>query len=487
MNPFLGAPASKKLITLIGICCGVVMCQIQSSGLSTLLPKAAEDVGNAELYPLASTLGGAVTVIVMPLYGWLGAKYPALKRMIIVIGFIVGAGVCLVRALAPNMFVIIAASLFWPIASASVYVISFSLIRDMYDRERAGVLLGLLATMLSVGMMVGAPLTGLLIDNFGWRIASHALWPFLLIAAALVFVGVKVSSEDAADMARDTGGFDLFGCIALALLLGGIILSLSLGASAGGQAMAPFGGMANNILIGCAVVGLAAFIGTVSKKGDQAILPVSALKNVNVVCLSLINVMTNASSMALFFFLPAYVMGVMKKSATEAALTVALMGVIGLVLGPIFGKWIAKARSGRGVATLGSIVRIGVTVLFLFLLAPTTSIWVVFALTFVAGVYNIQSMTLTSTAPQIQVPADLRVQGNSAIQMGQSVGAGVGMAIYTMIIAGNGVADGMPKALWVALGFAVVALVLGLFLRPLPDEAEGAAPKAAVAEQEAAS
>jgi predicted MFS family arabinose efflux permease len=300
--------------------------------------------------------------------------------------------------------------------------------------------------------------------------ASHALWPFLLAAAALVFLGVKVPAAAAAHLARRSGGFDVTGCVGFALFLGGIILCLSLGPSAQGEAFVPFGTPGNYALIAAAMVGLAVFLWAVRKKGDAAILPVGVLKNRNVLCLASINALLTASSMALFFFLPAYVRYVMGGSATQASLTTTIFAVVGLFLGPFLGKEIARARSARGVINLGTAVRIAVTVAFVFVLSAKTSIWLVFALMLVAGVYNIQNTATNSTAPQIMVPASQRVQGNSVIQLGQNVGSSIGMAVFTMLIAMRGVADGMPAALWVATGLAVVALVVAQFLRPMPVE-----------------
>ncbi|MDR2381966.1 MAG: MFS transporter [Bifidobacteriaceae bacterium] len=475
MNPFEKAPSSKKLMTFLGICAAMVVALFQSSGLSTVLPAAVADVGGQELYPLASTLGGAITVLTMPLFGWLGARYPAGKRTLLTASLVVGALVCFARALAPNMPVIIVTSLFWAFTSAGVYVISYTMIRDMYPPERAGVLLGTVATMSAVGTLAGPVVTGLLIDNFGWRMACHALWPPMMIAAAMVFFGVKVSAADAAPMARDTGKFDFLGCLAFVLFLGSIILVLSMGASASGSAFLPFGQIGSNLLIAASVVGLVVFVMVLKKKGDKAIVPIGALKNRNVAVLTGCNITLMASAMALYFFVPSYVLLVMKGTATQAALTIAATSLVGLVLGPIFGKWIGKTGSARGVLLLGTLVRLAVTVAFLLLLKPTASIWLVYVLMFLVGIYNIQATTMNSAAPQIQVPAEIRVQGNSVIQLGMTIGSSIGMAVYTLLIAMYGLEQGLTVSLIVALVLAVIGLFLGLLLRPLPKE--GATPE----------
>ncbi|MDR0591879.1 MAG: hypothetical protein LBG60_01200 [Bifidobacteriaceae bacterium] len=112
----------------------------------------------------------------------------------------------------------------------------------------------------------------------------------------------------------------------------------------------------------------------------------------------------------------------------------------------------AKARSARGLLTMGTLVRIAVTAAFLIFLAPTSSIWFVSGLMFVAGIYN-----------------------------SQNLGSSIGMAVYTMAIAMSGFAGGFRIALIVALCLAGVCLVLAQVLRPLHD-ADAPAPEPAQAQ-----
>jgi hypothetical protein len=48
----------------------------------------------------------------------------------------------------------------------------------------------------------------------------------------------------------------------------------------------------------------------------------------------------------------------------------------------------------------------------------------------------------------------------------------VGMVVYNFIISDPnlGIVNGLPIAFWVAIGTAAVALILGLFLKKLPEE-----------------
>jgi predicted MFS family arabinose efflux permease len=147
-----------------------------------------------------------------------------------------------------------------------------------------------------------------------------------------------------------------------------------------------------------------------------------------------------------------------------------MISVLGVFIGPILGSRIAKAKNARGVFTAGTIVRITVTVAIVFLLKPTTSILIVYGLMLVAGFYNSQHSVTFSTAPQIQIPEDIRVMGNSVVQLAMNIGGAFGLGAFSVIIAQKGVVDGMPIALIIATAAAAVALVIGLFLKPLGQE-----------------
>jgi MFS family permease len=443
-----------------------------SAGLSVILPAAAKDIGGETLFPLASTISGLISIAAMPLFGYYGAKNPAMKRILVAFGVFAGALVSFGRAVAPNMEFIVFISIFWGLVSAGIYVLGFSLIRDMYETEKAGVYLGLTGTMISVSMLAGPTLTGILIQTVSWRAACHVVWPVLTLAAVLIFFGVHVTKEEAEPFAVPSmKRVDLIGALGFVLFLGGIILSLSLGpkSSRPSAIEMPFGSLGNNIMITLAVIGLIILITMVKQKGDDAILPARVLKDRNTLCLTLINLFTNFSNMAVFFFVPTYVIYVMEKDVIWGGLATSAYSVLGLFLAPVFGRMIAKARNARTALNMGLSVRIVITLTFIFVLSPSTSLVTLYIMMLITGFYGSQNAAFVSTAPQVQLAPQIRVQGNAVFQLAQNLGSGVGMAVYTMIIGMKGPAAGLPLAFMVAVGAAAIALVITQFLVPLKE------------------
>ena len=338
------------------------------------------------------------------------------------------------------------------------------MIRDIYDSQKAGVYLGLVATFQSIGMLVGPAICGLLIDAGSWRTINHIVWPFLLAAGLLALLGVNVKKEEVRELARESA-FDFPGAICLVVFLASFILALSLGSS-----FAPFGSAVSNLLFLLAAAALVGLVLVIRKKGQDSILPVGVLKDRNTLSLSAANLCTNFSNMAVFFFIPTFALYVMKVSGTQAGLTTTLMSVAGLFMGPIYGKMIGKAGSAKKVYLAGTALRILVTLCLVLFLTEKTPLMVLYLLMFAAGFYSSCAGVVVALAPQIMIDPKLRVQSKSVIQISQNFGGSVGTAIYTLVIGTLGVAQGMKVAFIIALILAILAFVSGLPLKKLTAE-----------------
>jgi hypothetical protein len=82
-----------------------------------------------------------------------------------------------------------------------------------------------------------------------------------------------------------------------------------------------------------------------------------------------------------------------------------------------------------------------------------------------------QHSVTISAGPQIQITPEIRVMGNSVVQLAQNVGSAVGLAVFTSVIGAQGVENGIGTAFIIAAATATAALVFGLFLKPLEEKA----------------
>ena len=462
-NPFQAAPNGKKTIILVALFLGVFGSIFQSATLSTLLPVAAAEIGGMEYYSLVSSLGGPLGIAAMPLYGYLCARNASLKRPLFAGSLIVGAVIILTRAFAPNMIAIIIPAIAWGVVSGAIYVVGYGLIRDVFDPQKAGVYLGFVGTMQGVAMLAGPVIAGAVMDMFTWRLVCHIIWPFLMASGLLMwFGGVKLTKEEAAALSRTGGKFDFAGTIALFVLLMPLMLALSLGSS-----FAPFGSAASWGLFALAAVGLIALVLIMRAKKDGAIIPTSALADRNTISLAVSNFLTMFSNMAIFFFIPMYLLQVMGTTAAAAGLATSCLSIAPLFMSPIFGRMIGKARNARFVTSLGLVIRICVCLGCLAAVMLELPVYAFYVLMAIGGFYGTAQSVGYSVGPQVQIPEKIRMQGNSLVQVGQNFGSSVGVAIYTLFIGMFGIGQGMFVSFGVAAAAAAVALIFTLRLRPL--------------------
>lgn len=459
MNCFQNAPAIKKRLSLLAVFVMLFSSVLQSGTDSVILALAAAEIGGTEYYALAKSFSAVSAAILMPLFAYLGTKDPSSKRKLFILSAFAGAVCIFLRAIAMHMAIIVAAGVLHGLFSSGLYVVGYSIIRDIYDQKTAAKYLGLVVTMNSFGTLIGPIVSGVMIDMFGWRIVCHIIWIIAFVSGLLGIAGVKVTKEEAKELAVEMGAFDVSGTIFLSIFLGALSLFLALGSS-----LIPFGSMLSNVLLVASVVSLIGLIFVIRKKGKDCIVPAPVLKDRNTLILTIDSFLMNFSMVAIFFFIPSYILYVLNGTATQSSLTTTLMSIAGLFMGPIYSRMIGNSGNARGVLTIGMVLRIVIHAAFIFILGPSTSLLLIYVLMFVAGFYQSAHVSTMSTAPQIQLAADKRVQGNAMMQVTMALGSSIGSAVYSMVIAAQGIVDGLRTAFVVALIPAVIVLIISQFL-----------------------
>ncbi|MDR1248803.1 MAG: MFS transporter [Treponema sp.] len=463
-NPFQANPSGKKMTSVIAVYVVVVASIFVSSGASLVLPVAAREIGGGDIYSLAMTLSGAVGVALMPLYGYLGARNPAIRRPLFTVSLLVAAAVIFLRGIAPSMWVIVLPSVFLGMYGPSTYVLGYSTIRDMYDAKAAGTFLGVVGTMQGIGLLLGPAVSGLVVQNLGWRALNFIIFPVFALAALLMFFGCKVTKEETKHMAT-AGVFDSLGAVSVTMFLAALILFLSLGSRA------PYGSLPSNVLLAIALLGMVLLIVDIRKKGTAAFVPAPVLKDRNTLCLTIANFFGTFSAMACTFFLAPFIMTVMGQNAVSTSIVNSALAIAGLFMGPIIGRAIGKAGNARSIIMWGSgAYRLVLQIALFIALGPQTPIWIIYIIMFLAGFYSVAGGVAPAVGPQIQLRPEIRQQGNSIIQLGQNFGASVSIAVYTAVIASSGgIERGFKTSLIIAAGAAALIFFAGIPLKKLEE------------------
>src|SRR4051794_19365240 len=107
------------------------------------------------------------------------------KKMLLIIVGIYTIGIC-VAAVSTNFTVMIIARIMQGVG-ASMFAISFGIIRDKFEPEKLAVAQGIFSSMFSAGAVIGVAIGGNIINNFGW----HATFLLIIPIAILLFVAIS--------------------------------------------------------------------------------------------------------------------------------------------------------------------------------------------------------------------------------------------------------------------------------------------------------
>lgn len=145
-----------------------------------LLP-AAVDAGPTATGMLFASYAAAM-LLVTPIAGVLvDRRGPRLPMLIGLIGL---AGATLLFAIGGPYWLLLVARVLQGAAAGLAWVASLSLIAATVPLERRGIAMGMAMSMVSLGILVGPPIGGLLVESFG-----HVV-PFLLAAALAIVDGI---------------------------------------------------------------------------------------------------------------------------------------------------------------------------------------------------------------------------------------------------------------------------------------------------------
>ena len=168
----------KKLLLLAAMYLSAIGTMVFSGTDSVLLPKAAEQFGALDYYSVALPLSSIVTIVMMPLSGFLMARNPTIKIKLFVVEWLITVVGGIVMACAQNYAMIVLGMMLARMCFPAVYVCGFTIIRELYDAKQAGIYMGLMNTVMLASNIIVPTLGGAVVDGFGWR------WMYVIIAVS---------------------------------------------------------------------------------------------------------------------------------------------------------------------------------------------------------------------------------------------------------------------------------------------------------------
>jgi MFS family permease len=383
------------------------------------------------------------------------------KRLMLLVSLSGLALGCVLAAVAPNIWVLIAARVVQG-AGGGVLPLAFGIIRDTFPDDKVNTGVSRVAGLTAVGAGVGILLSGPVLDALGMR---WLFWVPLIVLVVVLVAAVRfVPHLEPTESSGRVNGI-------AALLLAGWLVALLFGISEGGD-----WGWGSARVLGLFVV--AVVLGAVwvryESRSANPLIDMRMMRMRGVWTTNLSALMTGVGMYSVMAFLPAFVQTPRSEgygfgaSVTGSALFILPMSVGMFVFG-LASTHVARAISAQLTLLIGSaLCGLGILELAVFHDEP----WQAYLACTIIGcgvgfAFSAMSMVIVSVVPPHQTGVASGMNANI-----RTIGGSLGSAVLASIVAGH-VASGatVPSESGYTIGFAVVAVATvlgGLFALLIP-------------------
>lgn len=349
---------SRKWYVMSAIAMGIFLATIDGSIVNVALPTLTTALDTSFATVQWVVLAYLLTVTTLQaIVGRLADMYG--RKALYNSGFVVFTIGSLLCGLSPTVGWLIAARVLQGVGGALTLALGLAIVTDAFPSSERGRALGIAGSIVSIGIVTGPTLGGVIIENLSWHWIFFVNVPVGIIGTYLAWRYIPRT--------KPPGGqtFDFAGAATLCIFLLGLLLGLTTGQSAGfisPQVLA---------LFGVAAFFLAAFV-ILEQRHPQPIIPPSLFANrtfrVNIITGLLVFV-----AMGLYVLIPFYLEKALLYGVQQVGL---LLSVLPLALGvtsPLSGVLSDRVGS-RPVSVLGLAVTAGAFLLLATLTAETTAV-----------------------------------------------------------------------------------------------------------------
>ncbi len=327
---------NAKWLVLAATALGAFLGAIMFTSVNVALPSMKEALDtefNVLQWVVLSYL--LATGAVMPILGRLADMIG--KKALFIAGYVIFTLASLLCGIAPGVGSLIFFRALQGLGGAFLTALSLAIITDTFPKEERGRAIGINGSILSIGIVLGPSLGGLLADAFSWR------WIFLL-AFIPGLLGVILAQRFIPQYQRlKNQRFDIPGAIILFISLLALLLALTLGQNLG------FGSAAIVALFASSAVLLLAFVLLELRTADPMI-NLHLFKNSQLSIGLLTGFVTFIAISGTILLMPFYLGSVLGYSQRDIGLLMSVVPILLVFASPLAG--IVADRIGERPVTL---------------------------------------------------------------------------------------------------------------------------------------
>ena len=313
-----------KWLVMASVGMGIFLSTIDGSIVNVALPSLVKslntDFATVQWVVLAYLLTLATVILSMGRLGDMLGKKP-----VYTIGFVVFTLGSVLCGLSQTIYALIAFRVLQALGASMLMALGTAILTESFPTSERGMALGIAGALVSVGIVIGPTLGGLILEVFSWHWIFFVNLPIGIVGILMVLRFVPNIQTEGKEK------FDFLGAGTLFAALISLLLALSIGQNAG------FGDVRVLGLFSTAAIFLPLFVVVENRVSDPMIdmrLFRNRLFSVNLVTASLSFICTAGTTLLIPFFLE----GVLGYNPAKVGLLMAVVPVSMGVLAPIAGS-----------------------------------------------------------------------------------------------------------------------------------------------------
>ena len=395
--------------------------------------------------------------------------------------FTIGTLIC---AIAPTFGVLLSGRLLQAVGTGLLIPIIFNTFLLIFPPERRGTVMGTVGLVIMFAPAIGPTLSGIIVDQLGWRYLFITVIPFALFSIAFGYKFLKNVGEvtkpkvDVLSILLSTIGF------------GGIVLAFSFAGEGEVGYLAPQ--VFYPLVIG--VISLVIFV-IRQLKLEEPMLDVRVFKYPMFTVAVLLFIIIIMAMFSSEIILPMYMQGPLALSPQTAGLILLPGALLNGLMSPVMGKLFDKFGP-RKLIIPATFVLVGVMFTF-SKLGINTSITLI-VVTYILLMLSISAIMMPAQTNGLNgLPKKLYPHGTAIMNTLQPVSGAIGVSVFISIMTtrqqnyldnasnpanpqtiSESLVSGVELVYLVAFGFAIVGFLVALFIRKALPEDQAGQPKA---------
>ena len=419
--PAAEAPARPDRATLLvyfGALIAMFMASLDMQIVVTALPTIAGELGNLHLFGWVGSAYLLSTAAVSPFYGKLGDMFGR-KNVVMtaIVLFLIGSAIC---GMAWSMESLIAARVLQGIGGGGLMVSAFAIIGELFGPRDRAKYQGYTSAVFALSSILGPVAGGYITDIFGWRWVFFVNLPVGI--AVLAVIGVAMQRK----FVEKKHKVDYLGGILLAVATTAIVYW-------GDHVLDPSGPDLWTFVL--PVIGILAGVGfvKVENRADEPIIPLRLFRNHTISIVSLVSLLTGASTLGMFFYFALYFQTITGFGPAEVGFLFLPASVTSMVVAMVAGRIIAATGRYKWLPVAAMAIGGALMVAFTFIDA-NTSLWVLGLMMAVFGIsmglqFQVLMVAIQSAAPLQDIGA-----ATGLITQSRTVGASLGLAVNGAVL-----------------------------------------------------